>query len=373
VFVMQRDMAFAVHGISELSFAGAAGALLFGAWVWYARGPELGMQYYTGFFIEKALSIDNIFVISLIFAFFAIPAKYQYRALLWGIIGVIVLRGLMIAAGAALVSEAYWVLYLFAGFLIVTGIKMFFTNDQEPDLANNAAIRWISTRLRVTKELHGDRFFVSTPDERTGRMVLAATPLFLALVLAACGPSAMPTPAPTNTPEPTATPKATATRRPTSTPAPTATPEVASRDNPHPLGDGIVVDLTDGGTIGIGVNKVVTGADALAMLRRANQFNDAPGEGNQFILARVYVKVEPPAPESFNSWDPSFWSVVANGRAVDGQAFQAAVMPKPEFKGEIIPPGEIEGWALFEVPETDDVAVVFLRAGDRGGYWFAAK
>ena len=80
-------------------------------------------------------------------------------------------------------SEAYWVLYLFAAFLIVTGIKMFFTNDQEPDLANNAAIRWISTRLRVTKELHGDRFFVSTPDQRTGRMVLAATPLFLALVV----------------------------------------------------------------------------------------------------------------------------------------------------------------------------------------------
>ncbi|MDP3241086.1 MAG: TerC family protein, partial [Reyranella sp.] len=112
-------------------------ALAFGVWVWVEKGPDLGMKYFTGFFIEKALSIDNIFVISLIFTFFAIPAKYQYRALLWGIIGVIVLRGLMIAAGAALVSEAYWVLYIFAAFLIVTGIKMFFTNDQEPDLANN--------------------------------------------------------------------------------------------------------------------------------------------------------------------------------------------------------------------------------------------
>ncbi len=158
-------------------------ALAFGVWVWMEKGADLGMQYFTGFFIEKALSIDNIFVISLIFTFFAIPAKYQYRALLWVIIGVIVLRGLMIAAGAALVSEAYWVLYLFAAFLIVTGIKMFFTTDSEPDLANNAAIRWISTRMRVTKELHGDRFFVFRADERTGRRALAATPLFLALVV----------------------------------------------------------------------------------------------------------------------------------------------------------------------------------------------
>ena len=141
------------------------------------------MKYYTGFFIEKALSIDNIFVISLIFTFFAIPARYQYRALLWGIIGVIVLRGLMIAGGAALVSQAYWVLYIFAAFLIATGIKMFFAVDSEPDLANNFAIRWISRHMRVTKEPHAQRFFVTVPDERSGKMVRAATPLFLALVV----------------------------------------------------------------------------------------------------------------------------------------------------------------------------------------------
>jgi tellurite resistance protein TerC len=81
-------------------------AMLFGGWVWAAKGAESGMQYFTGFFIEKALSIDNVFVISLIFTFFAIPAKYQYRALLWGIVAVIVLRGLMIAGGAALVTQA---------------------------------------------------------------------------------------------------------------------------------------------------------------------------------------------------------------------------------------------------------------------------
>lgn len=175
-----------VMGIAEslkLSAFYISIAMAFGVWVWLEKGADLGMKYYTGFFIEKALSIDNIFVISLIFTFFAIPAKYQYRALLWGIIGVIILRGVMIAAGAALVDQAYWVLYIFAAFLIATGIKMFFAGDSEPDLANNFAIRWISRHMRVTKDLHAQHFFVTVPDERSGKMVRAATPLFLALVV----------------------------------------------------------------------------------------------------------------------------------------------------------------------------------------------
>lgn len=158
-------------------------ALAFGVWVWVEKGADLGMKYYTGFFIEKALSIDNVFVISLIFTFFAIPAKYQYRALLWGILAVIVLRGAMIAAGAALVAEAYWVLYIFAAFLIFTGVKMFFADDHNPDIGNNPVVRWISSHMRVTKELHDQHFFVKVQDEKTGRMVRAATPLFLALVV----------------------------------------------------------------------------------------------------------------------------------------------------------------------------------------------
>ena len=158
-------------------------ALLFGAWVWAEKGADLGMKYYTGFFIEKALSIDNVFVISLIFTFFAIPPKYQYRALLWGIVAVIFLRGAMIAGGAALVEQAYWVLYIFSAFLVFTGIKMFFTNDHDPDIGNNPAVRWISRHMRVTKELHDQHFFVKVPDEKTGKLVNAATPLFLALVV----------------------------------------------------------------------------------------------------------------------------------------------------------------------------------------------
>jgi tellurite resistance protein TerC len=166
-------------------------ALLFGVWVYFQKtaafgaevGADLTMKYYTGFFIEKALSIDNIFVIGLIFTTFAIPPKYQYRALLWGIIGVIVLRGIMIALGAALVEQFYWILYIFAVFLIATGVKMLFASDKPMDVANNPAVKLISRMMRVTPELHAQKFFVRVPDSKTGKLVLAATPLFLALVV----------------------------------------------------------------------------------------------------------------------------------------------------------------------------------------------
>ena len=182
-FLHKEDREMGIGESLKLSAFYIGVALLFGAWIWAERGADLGMKYYTGFFIEKALSIDNVFVISLIFTYFAIPAKYQYRALLWGIIAVIVLRGLMIAGGAALVAEAYWVLYIFAAFLIFTGVKMFFAGDLAPDVANNPVVRWISTHMRVTPELHQQHFFVKVPDEKTGKMVRAATPLFLALVV----------------------------------------------------------------------------------------------------------------------------------------------------------------------------------------------
>jgi tellurite resistance protein TerC len=158
-------------------------ALAFGVWVWLEKGADLGMKYYTGFFIEKALSIDNVFVISLIFTYFAIPRMYQYRALVWGIVAVIVLRGIMIGVGAAVVQQWYWVLYIFAAFLVATGVKMLFASDKPADIASNPVVRWISSHMRVTKELHAQRFFVRVPDEKTGRLVTAATPLFLALVV----------------------------------------------------------------------------------------------------------------------------------------------------------------------------------------------
>jgi tellurite resistance protein TerC len=165
---------------------------LYGAAVWWAfeaghltttDGTHAGVTFFTGFFIEKALSIDNVFVISLIFSFFAIPRRYQYRALVWGILAVIVLRGLMIGIGAALVQQYDWILYLFGAFLIATGIKMLFVPEAEPDISKNRLVSFLKTRMRVTDSLEGERFFVRRPDAVTGRSMLYATPLFLALIV----------------------------------------------------------------------------------------------------------------------------------------------------------------------------------------------
>lgn len=158
-------------------------ALLFGGWIWWQLGPTPGIQYFTGFAIEKTLALDNIFVIALIFSYFAIPRLYQHHVLFWGILGVIVLRGIMIGLGAALVSEFSWVLYLFGAFLVVTGIKMLIIADAKPDIANNPLLRLLKKRLRVTDDMAGGRFWVKKPEPATGRMVRYATPLFLALCL----------------------------------------------------------------------------------------------------------------------------------------------------------------------------------------------
>jgi tellurite resistance protein TerC len=178
----KEDKEMGIRESLKLSVFYIAIAMAFGVWVWAEKGGTAATEYYTGYFIEKALSIDNVFVISMIFGFFAVPPKYQYRALLWGILAVIVLRGLMIAGGAALVAEAHWVLYIFAAFLVFTGVKMFFTSDHDPDIGNNPVIRWISRHMRVTKEHHAQQFLVKVPDE-SGKLVWAATPLLLALVV----------------------------------------------------------------------------------------------------------------------------------------------------------------------------------------------
>jgi tellurite resistance protein TerC len=158
-------------------------ALLFGAWVWWYLGATSGMAYYTGFMIEKSLSMDNVFVIALIFAFFAIPRQYQHRVLFWGIVGVIVLRAIMIGLGATLVSQFGWVLYLFGAFLVFTGIKMWILADHVPDIANNPLLKFLKKHMRVTEQLHGNAFWVRQADPATGKVVRWATPLFLALVL----------------------------------------------------------------------------------------------------------------------------------------------------------------------------------------------
>ncbi|HEY0817319.1 MAG TPA: TerC family protein [Rhizobacter sp.] len=158
-------------------------AALFGGWLWWQLGAERGVEYFTGYIIEKSLSMDNVFVIAMIFSFFAIPRQYQHRVLFWGILGVIVLRAIMIGLGAALVSEFSWVLYLFGAFLVVTGIKMLWMADHEPDLEKNVLLKWMRRAMRVTPQIRGNAFFVREPDAATGKPVLWATPLFLALCM----------------------------------------------------------------------------------------------------------------------------------------------------------------------------------------------
>ncbi|RXF68086.1 TerC family protein [Hansschlegelia zhihuaiae] len=157
--------------------------LAFGGFVWSQLGEEAAVAYVTGFVVEKSLAMDNVFVIAMIFGFFAIPRELQHRVLFWGVLGVVVLRAAMIGVGATLVSEFGWILYVFAAFLIATGVKMMFWGEAETDLSQNALLRFAKRRLRTTDALHGDRFFVRLPDPATGKAALYATPMFLALLM----------------------------------------------------------------------------------------------------------------------------------------------------------------------------------------------
>ncbi|MCW2390366.1 tellurite resistance protein TerC [Sphingobium sp. B1D7B] len=157
--------------------------LAFGGWIWWQLGPTAGLNYVTGFVVEKSLAMDNVFVIAMIFTYFGIPRLYQHRVLFWGILGVIVLRALMIGFGAAAVQRWDWVLYVFAAFLIFTGIKMWRNAEAEYEVGKSPVLRWVKRRFRVTEELHGNHFWVKLPDGATGRTVRYMTPLFLALLM----------------------------------------------------------------------------------------------------------------------------------------------------------------------------------------------
>ncbi|MGH8855473.1 MAG: TerC family protein [Telluria sp.] len=179
----KKDHVIGVKESLKLSALYLSAGLLFGLWVWFELGGEKGLHFYTGFLIEKSLSLDNIFVISLIFATLAIPPRYQHRVLFWGIMGVIVTRGIMIGAGTALVASYYWTLYLFGAFLVITGIRMFFVSTSSDDIRESAVLSWLKRHLRITPELHGNHFLVRQPVPGSGKPLLFATPLFLALCM----------------------------------------------------------------------------------------------------------------------------------------------------------------------------------------------
>ena len=130
--------------------------LLYGGWIWHKLGADSGADYLTGFVVEKSLAMDNLFVIAMIFGYFAIPREYQHRVLFWGILGVIVLRGIMIGGGAVLIHEFEWILYVFSAFLIFSGIKMMFMDDKDEDIGESKILKYIKSHFRITDKLHGN-------------------------------------------------------------------------------------------------------------------------------------------------------------------------------------------------------------------------
>lgn len=157
-------------------------ASLFGLWIAYSMGKESALEYFTGYLVEFSLSIDNIFVISLIFSYFAIPRIFQHRVLFWGILGAIVLRGCMIIIGAELVAKFAWILYLFGAFLLFSGFKMLCVKTEtSANLEENRIVKIVRKYLHFTDEINSEHFFVHKTID--GKIKLFATPLFLALIV----------------------------------------------------------------------------------------------------------------------------------------------------------------------------------------------
>ncbi len=160
-------------------------ALAFNALLWWYLDGTVGRdiandkatEFFTGYLIEKSLAVDNIFVWLMLFGYFAVPPEFQRRVLLYGVLGAVVMRTVMILVGAWLIAQFHWILYLFGAFLLATGAKMLWFADHQPDLEKNPVLKWMRGHMKITEQLEGERFFVL----REG--VRYATPLFLVLVL----------------------------------------------------------------------------------------------------------------------------------------------------------------------------------------------
>jgi tellurite resistance protein TerC len=166
----------------------AVSLLFAGALWWYlddVAGREVAntksLEFITGYLIEKSLAVDNVFVWLMLFSFFAVPPELQKRVLIYGVLGAIVMRTVMIFAGAWLIAQFHWILYFFGAFLLITGIKMWWFADEKPDLEKNPVVKWLRGHMNITSELHGERFFIFR--EKAGKLVRYATPLFVVLVM----------------------------------------------------------------------------------------------------------------------------------------------------------------------------------------------
>ena len=163
------------------SYAGVAG--LFGLWIYWYFGSSMASVFFMGYIVEMGLSIDNIFVISLVFSYLSIPRHFQHRVLFWGILGAAVLRGAMFTVGAEILDRYDGVLLIFAVFLIYSGVKTLCSKDASINLSDSFVVRFLCRYLRVTNEMHDERFFVRTSEKAGEKAKLFATPLFLALLM----------------------------------------------------------------------------------------------------------------------------------------------------------------------------------------------
>jgi tellurite resistance protein TerC len=183
----REDRALGLRESLRTSLLYIVAALAFAGWIGWSFGSEDAMRFLTGYVIEKSLSLDNIFVISLIFGFLAIPPHLQHRVLFWGILGVLMMRALLIGFGTALVHEFQWLLPVFGALLVVAAVKMLREPQDEPSVGDGRILAQLRKRLFVTPRLHGRAFFVRLPHPRDpSRTVIWVTPLFLALVLVEC-------------------------------------------------------------------------------------------------------------------------------------------------------------------------------------------
>ena len=185
ILVMLAIDLFAHRQAKVIEFKEAAGwsllwislGLAFGVYIWIEYGSEFGQQYFSGFVIEKSLAVDNVFVWALIFAAFSVPREYQHRVLFLGVVGALVFRGIFIAMGYGLISSFGWILYIFAAFLIWTGIQMMIKRNEHMDITKSRFLKFVKKRIKTTDKYYGQKFFV----RKNG--VLLATPLFIVLAL----------------------------------------------------------------------------------------------------------------------------------------------------------------------------------------------
>lgn len=190
-FALNRQGAHTVsiREASIWSLIWVAVSFLFVGWLWWYLGgtgdepaaraiaDAKALEFITGYLVEKALAVDNIFVFLMLFTYFAVPPAFQKRVLMIGILGALVLRAIMILIGAWLISQFHWVMYVFGAFLVFTGVKMWWAAGQEPDLDNNPALRWINRRMKIAPNYDGERFFTVVNG------VKMATPLFVVILL----------------------------------------------------------------------------------------------------------------------------------------------------------------------------------------------